>query len=109
MQRWGPSKVSYAAVNNGPVTRQDADLSGGGRQVRDAVIAMLDAWTGEKGRVAAEKLAGPLVDATLAGPKASPDAKVCCRHKCSWPGLSARKHLDMRPTSCTGISPQCRA
>ena len=61
--------------------------------MRDAVIAMLDAWTGEKGRVAAEKVAGPLVDATLAGPKASPDAKVSRCYKASWPALSARKHL----------------
>ena len=45
-------------------------------QVRDAVIAMLDAWTGDKGRVPVDKLAAPLVDATLAAPKASPDAKV---------------------------------
>jgi hypothetical protein len=49
-------------------------------QVRDAVIAMLDAWTGDKGRVPVEKLAAPLVDATLAAPKASPEAKVRLRN-----------------------------
>ena len=47
------------------------------QQVRDAIIHMLDAWTGDKGRVPLEKLAAPLVDATLAAPKASPEAKVC--------------------------------
>ena len=63
-----PSAAFWLSTNDDPRLRQ----------VRDAVIAMLDAWTGDRGRVPVEKLAAPLVDATLAAPKASPDAKVRC-------------------------------
>ena len=37
---------------------------------------MLDAWVGDKGKVPVEKLAQPVLDASLLAAKASADAKV---------------------------------
>ena len=45
-------------------------------QIRDAVVAMLDAWAGERGQVPVEKLVQPLLDVSVLAPKASPEAKV---------------------------------
>ena len=57
-------------------------------QIRDAVIAMLNEWIGDSGRVPVERLASAVVD-TLTAPKMSPEvppasqAAPCCRWCCT--------------------------
>ena len=45
-------------------------------QIREAVIFMLDAWVGDTGKVPLEKLAAPVLEASMLAAKASPEAKV---------------------------------
>jgi hypothetical protein len=51
-------------------------------QIRDAVIAMLEDWVGEGGRVPPEKLATAVFE-TLSGPKMSPEVRT------DWPAIFA--------------------
>ena len=62
------------AVVHGKVQRQGTCILHA-RQVRDAVITMLDDWIGERGRVPLERLAPAVHDVTVA-PKMSPEGRT---------------------------------